>query len=69
MTFNYPRFPDPPEEPEPTPAIICPYCGSDETDLTKVRHNSRGTYHDYECFDCDHEWEVLQPVDDDDIPF
>ena len=71
MTFNYPCFPDPPEDPpEPTPGPACPNCGSGETILQQYPTRPKYIYDEFFCFDCGESWVVQRDtVDDDDIPF
>jgi len=61
--------PDPPEDPEPTPAVTCPYCGAEDALLVSTYNTPAGITQQYECCDCDHSWVTHTSHDDDDIPF
>lgn len=71
MTNYIPQWvpPEPEEDHSLDHYEICPNCGSEEVLLFKVLHKGFRTVHIYECFDCDHQWSKLVPIDDDDIPF
>jgi len=69
MTFNYPRFPDPPEDHSLDSYVLCPHCQSDSTGVVRKGISRGNPFIKYVCYDCDEEWITFDPIYDDDIPF